>query len=103
VRAAPVQGGIEVHARIQTGGAGDACTVRATVHDAAGNELAHQSSKLKAGAADASGDEVVLLVATPKDAAKAKALRVSAHPQFAVQLECGGHPPVHSGLLPVQE
>lgn len=118
VRAAPVQGGIEVHARIQPTATADLCTVRATVHDAAGHELARQSTQLKAGkpldkgaalggikedSAELPGQPVMLLVATPKDAAKAKAMRVAAHPQFAVQLECGAQPPVHSGLLPVLE
>jgi hypothetical protein len=113
-----VQGGIEVHARVQPTATADLCTVRATVHDAAGHELARQSTQLKAGkpldkgaalggikedSSELPGQAVVLLVTTPKDAAKAKAMRVVAHPQFAVQLECGAQAPVHSGLLPILE
>lgn len=94
--------GIEVQgqARIAQSSA-EACVLHASVHGTDGHELASASKKF--GKGELTKKDVRLLVPTSKDAAKAKAMRASAHPQFTLRVDCGRHTVATTGMLPVDE
>lgn len=101
-RAQHVETGIEVaaHARVAKAVA-DACVVHASALGQDGRELASVSKKF--GKGELADKNLRLTITAPKDAAKAKAMRVAALPHATLRIDCGAKTVATTGMLVVVE